>query len=235
MTPGFQSSFIPKEPETGEVFKKKKAGLFGMVAVLLFASAIVLSIALFIYRGMLKSDITALQTELVLTEKSIDKKTINEMSQFSKRLRLTQSIILKHQVISGFLEALSNETVSSVYFTDFSYTNTAEDNISVAMRGKASGYAAVALQESVFKKNKNFKSVVFSNLTLADGGLVSFDLNIALDPKISVYSLETVPVSTPTSTSTATTTKSSTSIKDIDDELDNLSDLDDISSDLDNL
>src|SRR3989344_2636946 len=218
MTPGFQSSFIPKEPETGEVFKKKKAGIFGMVAVLLFISSIVLSIALFIYRGMLKSDITALQSELVLTEKSIDKKTINEMSQFSKRLRLTQSIILKHQVVSGFLETLSTDTVSSVYFTDFSYTNTNDDKLSVTLRGKASGYAAVALQESVFNKNKNFKSVIFSNLTLADGGLVSFDLSIVLDPKISVYSVQTVPVPTPAST-TSTTTKSSASIKDIDDEL----------------
>ena len=226
MTPGFQSSFIPKEPITEEIFRKKKAGIFGMVAVLLFISSIVLSIALFIYRGMLKSDITALQSELVLTEKSIDKKTINEMSQFSKRLRLTQSIILKHQVVSGFLETLSTDTVSSVYFTDFSYTNTNDDKLSVTLRGKASGYAAVALQESIFNKNKNFKSVVFSNLTLADGGLVSFDLNIVLDPKISVYSVETSSVSTSAST---------TSIKDIDDELDNLSDLDDISSDLDNL
>lgn len=188
MAPNFQSSFIPKEPVTEEVFKKKKAGIFGMLVVSLFISLLVITGALYAYKGIVKSDIENLQGELAEAEKNIDKKTINEMSDFNKKLSLVKSIVYKHQVISNFLEALASSTVSSVSFSEFDYTDMANGDLTVAIKGKASSYAGVALQENVFKQNKYFKSVTFSNLSLAESGRVSFSLAISVDPQISVYS-----------------------------------------------
>lgn len=188
MAPNFQSSFIPKEPITEEVFKKKKAGLFGVLAVSLFITSIIVSIAMYVYKGIVKGEIQNLQSQLAESEKNIDKKTIDEMSQFGKKLNAAKSIVFRHQVISNFLDTLASSTVSSVQFTDFSYSNLKEGSLSVTLKGKATSYASVALQENVFSKNKYFKSVLFSNLTLADKGLVSFDLAILVDPQISVYS-----------------------------------------------
>lgn len=188
MTPNFQSSFIPKEPVTEEVFRKKKAGVFGILVVSLFISLIIITGALYAYKGIVKSDIENLQGELAEAEKNIDKKTINEMSDFNKKLSLVKSIVYKHQVISNFLEALSSSTVSPVSFSEFDYTDMLNGNLNVAIKGKASSYADLALQENVFNQNKYFKSVTFSNLSLADKGRVSFDLVISVDPQISVYS-----------------------------------------------
>ncbi len=188
MASDFQSSFIPKDPITEEVFKKKKAGVLGVLAVSLFVTSIILSVAMYFYKGIIKSDIQNLQSQLAESEKNIDKKTINDMSQFGKKLDTAKSIVLRHQVISNFLEALSSSTVSSVQFIDFSYSNLKEGELTVNLKGKATSYAGVALQENVFSKNKYFKSILFSNLTLADKGLVSFDLAISVDPQISVYS-----------------------------------------------
>lgn len=187
MAPNFQSSFIPKESVTEEVFKKKKAGFLGVLAVSLFISSIVVSVAMYVYERTIKDDIQNLQLQLADAEKNIDKKTINEISQFNEKLVLAKTLVLKHQVVSGFLNTLASSTVSSVQFAGFNFGNLKDNQLSVSLRGKATSYASVALQENVFAKEKYFKSVVFSNLRLADNGMVSFELVIVVDPKIAAY------------------------------------------------
>lgn len=188
MVQNFQSSFIPKESPTEEVFKKKKVGMAGVLAISLFVSAIVVAGGLYFYKGIVKSDLKSLELELSEAEKNIDKKTINELDLFSKKLNVAKAIVTKHQVVSKFLENLASSTVSSVQFTNFNYDNLENGKLTVHLQGKATSYASVALQEEVFSKNEYFKSLAFSNLTLADKGLVSFDLAISVDAKISTYS-----------------------------------------------
>jgi hypothetical protein len=188
MAPNFQSSFIPKEPMTEEkVFGKKKAGIVGVLAVSLFVTSIIGSIGMYFYKSMVKSEIQGLESQLAEAEKTIDKKTINEMTQFGKKLEIVKSLVFKHQVVSNFLSTLSSTTVSTVQFNDFNYGDIKEGSLSVNLKGKAANYASVALQESVFAKTKYFKSVTFSNLSLTDKGLVSFDLFFSVDPQIAVY------------------------------------------------
>src|SRR3989339_431028 len=188
MAPNFQSSFIPKESVTEEVFKKKKAGILGVLVVSLFIFSIILSAGLYLYKGIIKSDIENLQLQLAEEEKNLDKETISKMSQFSKKLGVVRSIVIKHKVASNFLETLASSTVSSVQFINLSYDESKDGELLVRLNGTASDYASVALQEDVFSKVKYFKSTTFSNLGLGNGGSVSFDLDIAVDPKISVYS-----------------------------------------------
>jgi len=188
MAPNFQSSFIPKEPVTEKVFKKKKTGIVGVLVVSLFITSIVVSVALYVYKGIVKNDIQNLESQLADAEEKIDKKTINEMTQFGKKLEIVKSIVTRHQVISNFLVSLASSTVSAVQFTDFNYGAIKEGGLSVTLHGKAANYSSIALQEDVFLRNKHFKSVVFSELTLADKGLVAFDLAISVDPQISIYS-----------------------------------------------
>lgn len=188
MAPEFHSSFIPKGPApTGEVFEKKKTSMLGVLAVLLFIVSIVAYGGLFAYKSIINNDIQNLQSQLADAEKSVDKGTINQMSQFSKKLSIAKAIVFKHQIISRFLTSLASSTVSSVQFTDFNYGNLEEGKLDVKLQGKASDYASVALQEDVLSKNQYFKSVAFSNLALSDKGLVSFNLAISVDPQISTY------------------------------------------------
>jgi len=188
MAPNFQSSFIPKESVTEEVFKKKNAGMLGILVVSLFVFSIILSAGLYFYKGIIKSDIENLQLQLAEEEKNLDKETISKMSQFSKKLEVVKSIVLKHKVASNFLETLASSTVSSVQFVDLTYSEAKNGDLVVTLSGNATDYASVALQEDVFSKVKYFKSTIFSNLGLGKEGSVSFNLEITVDPKISVYS-----------------------------------------------
>lgn len=187
MAPGFQSSFIPKEPITPDVFKKKKAGILGIVAVSTFISTIIIAGALTFYKSIVKNDIENLRAELAQAEQSIDKKTIKEMLDFSRKLSIAKSIVTKHQVVSGFMQSLASSTVATVTFNDFSYNALTPNGLNVTLKGKTNSYASVALQESVFLKNKYWKSVSISNLTLGDKGTVNFDVAVSVDPQIALY------------------------------------------------
>lgn len=230
MASDFQSSFIPKEPVTEEVFKKKKAGILGVIGVSLFISSLVAYGAMFAYKSIIKSDIKTLQFDLAESEKNIDKKTIKEMSDFSKKLNLIRSIVDKHKISSAFLATLASSTVNQVQFDQFSYNETADGSLSVSMRGSAASYASVALQENVFSKNEYFRSVSFSNLTLAEKGFVSFDVDIIVDPKISIYSppVPQTPISTVTEQDDET-------VENVTAELNDTSELEKLETDLGNL
>ncbi|KKP56482.1 MAG: hypothetical protein UR80_C0018G0008 [Parcubacteria group bacterium GW2011_GWB1_35_5] len=221
MASNFQSSFIPKGSTTEEVFKNKKTGIAGILAVSLFVVSIVAAGGTYFYKGMIKNDIQNLQSQLMEAEKNIDKKTINEMDQFSKKLDLVKSIVFKHQVVSNFLDELAASTVGSVHFIDLSYGNIENGNLSVVLKGESSSYAAIALQEDIFLKNENFNSVSFSNLSLAEKGFISFDLNILVNPQLSIYS---VPVSDIENTEDfgLENTEIDAGIVDIENEIDNI-------------
>ncbi|OHA94108.1 MAG: hypothetical protein A3E02_01215 [Candidatus Zambryskibacteria bacterium RIFCSPHIGHO2_12_FULL_38_34] len=188
MAPNFQSSFIPKNPTTERVFQKKKTGMVGVLVVSLFVISIIASIGLFIYSGIVKNDIQSLGSQIIEAEKNADKESINQMSQFSNKLSAVKIIVNRHRVISNFLNAFASSVVNTVQFTSFNYGNLTGSELAVNLKGKATGYSSIALQEDVFSHNKNFKSMTFSNLTLAEGGMVSFDLEILVDPQIATYS-----------------------------------------------
>jgi hypothetical protein len=171
MATGFQSSFIPKSTPTEEVFKKEKTSIFGVLMVAVFGLVIILSIGLFFYKGFLKSDIAELQSQLDTSLKNIDQKSISEMSQYSKKLGFIKALVLKHQVVSGFLSSLASSTVSTVSFSEFTYNNLTNNGLVVTMRGRANSYGGVALQESVFAKNKYWKSVSCSQALRRAGSL----------------------------------------------------------------
>jgi cell division protein FtsL len=190
MAPGFQSSFIPKGPDTQQVFQKKKAGVLGVLIVSLFVFILILSVGMVFYKNMVKTDIENLKSQLATAGQSIDKKSIDEMARYSQKLSIVKSIVLKHQVISGFLNSLASSTISTVSFSEFNYDGLSSGGITVRMRGSANSYGSIALQENVFSKNKYWNSTKFSNLALGNKGTVNFEVEVSVDPEIVVYSPE---------------------------------------------
>jgi hypothetical protein len=188
MAPNFQSSFIPKSPMTEEkVFQKKKTGILGIFAVLLLIISIAGSVGMYIYKGMIQSNITSLESQMASAEKSIDQKSIKDMAAFSKKLETMKTLVNNHEVIAGFLNSLSSSTVATIQFTGLSYTQDKNSSLKISLKGKATSYASIALQEDVFSRDKNFTDVNFTNLNLTDDGTVSFDLTMLVSEKIAVY------------------------------------------------
>ena len=186
MNQGFQSSFIPKGVAGEESAKKKTTSVAEMLAISIFVLTVLASAGLFVYKSMLKSGIEDSRIQLANAGQTIDKVKIEEMSSFSRKMGLINSIVDKHQVISGFISSLASSTIRTVYFNDFDY-NIVQGELNVDMQGSADSYGAVALQEDLFKKNKYWKDVTFSNLNLAEKGRVSFKVSVSVDPEIVTY------------------------------------------------
>lgn len=206
-----------------EVFKKKKAGIFGVVAFSIFITIIVVTIGMFVYKRILKSEISNLKSELAEKQATIDQKSIKEMLSFNRKLKAVKSLVDKHKIVSSVFSTISSSTVSTVQFTDFGYRYNTDNDIEVSMHGKAVDYASVALQEDVLVKTKSIKSVSFSNLGLSDKGTVSFGLVVVISPEIGIYSPRIVQ----DNPSNNNKISSSTAVSSIDDlsDLDNFYDL----------
>ena len=220
MPQNFQSSFIPKGNLGDSKPDKKQNSFFGFLMFLIFLGSIVSAIGVYFYKTSLKSDIESMKVQLVEAGKSIDQKSIDDLVDFSDKLGVVRTILLKHQVVSGFMNSLASSTVKTVYFKDFKYDSLTPTSLTVSLRGVADSYGAIALQQDILSKNQYWKSVDVTNLKLTSDGGVEFGMDIKVDPKIVAYN----PYIPPSSTSTATTTGASVS------ELDqfNVSDLDNL-------
>ncbi len=200
----FQPSFIPKGNGGGvipdQVNQKKKSGLIGMLAVVLFVTVLLITVGLFVYNWSLSSSVESLKAEIALAESNIDIASLDKMAAFSNKLSVARGVVTKHRVVSNFLTLLKNNTVKSITFDHFSYHLMDDGQIVILLSGRASDYGSLALQESVLAKLKEVKSTEFSNLSISDKGAVGFNLSISIDPSSAIYappeSVSTVKTST---------------------------------------
>lgn len=190
MAANFQSSFIPKETIPGKSGGVSDKSIINFLGVLLLILSILASVGLFVYKGMLSSELEELKSNLALAESSIDKKAVDEIITFNKKLNLIRGVLEKHQASSNFLTVLSSSTVSGVSFDEFRYNYLNTGGLEVNLRGKASNYSTLALQEDVLSGVKEIKSAKFSNLTASDKNLIGFELALSLDPVVSIYNPE---------------------------------------------
>jgi len=190
MEQNFQTSFIPKKPIIKEnaVYAKRISPWF-ILALLILFFVILVTGALYFYRGVVKKNITSMETSLSLAKNRFEPSKIAELQVLDKRLRASNEILSKHITITPIFKALEQMTMKSVRYTKFSYQLTGDDSsmVEVKMSGEAIGYSSIALQSDLFAKNKSLIDPVFSNLTLDSNGNVLFDLDFRVDPSLVNY------------------------------------------------
>lgn len=212
MEPKFQSSFIPKgpigTPATFSSTNQSKGGLVGFIAIILFVLAVAASLGVFAYNFYLTSSIAKMGTNLEAARATLEPESIKEITRLNSRIVSTQELVSNHTVLSPLFDFLESSTVRTVRFNEFTYSS-GEKGLTLAMKGQARGYTAVALQADIFSKSQYIKNPVFSDLSLDTNGNVIFSFKATLDPSIISYKKQleglngsSVPVQTSVSTST---------------------------------
>ncbi len=184
MEPNFQTSFIPKKPIVAERAKTVRSiGFFTIISILILFAVLVGAGALYFYKGVVKTNITKMEDNLILARSRFEPSKLTELQVLDKRLRASSEILANHIAITPVFEALSLITMKTVRFTKFSYalSDDKDAKVNIKMSGIAVGYRSVALQSDLFAKNKNLIQPVFSNLTLDNSGNVLFDLDFSVD------------------------------------------------------
>lgn len=201
MEPNFQTSFIPKKPIVQERSAPiRSIGFFSIISIFILFTILLVSLAFYFYKGILKKDITQMENSLNLAKNRFEPSKIIEFQLLDKRLRASSEILSRHVAITPIFQALSLITMKTVRYTKFGYDlesalssqggDRKNTKVFIKMSGVAVGYRSVALQSDLFSTKdigKNFIEPVFSNLMLDDKGNVIFDLEFSVDPSFVDY------------------------------------------------
>lgn len=225
MEPKFQSSFIPKGPIASSASPtspkiKRPTSILGLVSTVIFSLSVLSAVFVFGYKFYLEYSIKAMAAELEAAKASIEEETVKEIVRLNNRILATESLIDSHMVLSPLLFYLEASTLRNVRFTGFAYS-LKEGQPVLIMKGEARGYAALAQQAEVFKRNNDFKNPIFSDLSLDDKGNVVFQFTTEINRNFLSYSREVErlpatnnqrpPTNTATTTGATTTPSQATS------------------------
>ena len=178
-----QTSFIPRQPlvENGAKKAPKSASIFSIVGWFIFIVAVLASVGVFAYEQYLTKSIDSKNIELNNDIKSFDTATVDHFVQLDSRFQAANILLQNHLAASTLLDLIANNTIQSVQFTDFKYTDDDSGKLTLALSGKAPSFASVALQSDTFSSQPYLQNQVFSNLGLDQDGGVLFKFTASVD------------------------------------------------------
>ena len=188
----FKTTFIPKKnlsssrakPAESKKSKAQKS-LFGILALLLFVTAVVSTAGVFLYKIRLASVINSRIESINLAEKAFEPSLILELKKLDIRLQAGTNLLNNHVAISDFLTSLGESTLPGVSFSDLTFSGGEENQ--VTMSGLARGYLQIAQQSDIFEDNQYIQNHIFSDFTANDTGRVGFSLEFTLDPELLLF------------------------------------------------
>jgi len=182
----FQTSFIPKRPivtsSEAPIKVKHPLNLISLICTFIFIVSVLAAGGVFAYEKYLTDKIATMNTELVAAKNSIQSDLINQFIRLDTRITTAQGLLKGHIAASLLFDALQNQTVRNVQFTDLSYASGQGGSYTVSMRGIASSYNAITYQSGLFENDKYILSPTFSDMDLDAKGNVSFSLKAGIDP-----------------------------------------------------
>lgn len=194
------TSFIPKRPieeartrTTGPEF----GGLFTLVSSILLVGSIVLAAGAFFYERYLIGAIATQGQNLARAEAAFEPQLLSDLSRLNSRLGESKRLLGGHVALTPFFELLERTTLESVSFQSLDFTSNS-GKFTIAMRGQARSFGALALQSDVFSKTKQIKNALFSGLNLDQTGNVVFELTADVDPSLVLYRNNATNAPTPT-------------------------------------
>jgi hypothetical protein len=187
----FKTTFIPKrnlanvkQPESNA--SKNRRSIIGILALLLFITAIVSTAGVFLYKVQLAAVLNSRIESINRAEKAFEPSVILDLKKLDIRLRAGTVLLDQHVAISDFLISLGESTLPEVSFSDFSF-DYSEEGSSVNINGEAQGYLQIAQQSDIFEDNEYIQNPIFSDFSLTDTGRVTFGLEFTINPELIAF------------------------------------------------
>ncbi len=190
MDPQVSASFIPKKPlAEARGNRRGGGGLFFLLALLIFIASLIAAGGSFLYGRYLNVSLDAKKASLVKYQQAYDLPTIQTLIRFDTRIIEARRILATHLAPSAIFAFLSEQTLEKVQFTDFDYSIDASDRTAeIHMAGMADSFATIALQSDQLGGSKLLKDIIFSNISIQEGGKVAFSLSAKVDTALILYS-----------------------------------------------
>lgn len=190
MEPQFRTSFVPKKPvQTGKPKPPRgpRLGVLFVLTLIVFLVSITLTVGVFLYQQYLESSIARKEQTLEEKRALFEPALIRELSRLDTRLEQAEALLNQHVALTRLFDFLEGNTLQNVQFQSFRYDILSDGNISLAMDGQATSFAAVALQSDVFGDSEVIRSPVFEGLNVGEAGNVVFNVSAFVDTRQVLY------------------------------------------------
>ncbi|MFC1720702.1 hypothetical protein ACFLY0_00690 [Patescibacteria group bacterium] len=184
-----QQSFVPKKPITAQrKVKKASGGLFFGISLIIFILAAGSAGSVYFYELYLEKKVENMRTSLERAKEAFEPSLILELKNLDARIKSAENILNNHIAFSEFFTLLEKDTLKTVRFNNFDYSVDGTGEINIRLSGEAKSYSSVALQSDIFGESKFIKNPIFSDLSLDDGGNVTFNVTADVDQELVLYS-----------------------------------------------
>jgi len=183
-------SFIPQKTFEPAFYKRRGPGIIIVFSFLLFFISISAYGALFLYKNSLDKEIGVLTDSLERAKAAFELPLINEINQTSEKIDYSKKLLEQHVSLAPIFDFLGQNTLKDARFKSFKYSIAKNENPTVSLEGLAKDYSTIAVQEDIFEKDKNIKSVLFSGLGLGEKGIINFSVKLTFDPSMLIYKIE---------------------------------------------
>ncbi len=197
-------SFVSRRTAASEVAGARHArvGVFFALSAGVFALSLLAAGGAFAYQKILAARVAKMNDDLVAVRVAFEPAFIEELRRMDVRLAAAREITSGHRAVSPVFALLERDTLATVRFTKFSFSEVQEEGLRVVLEGEAASFNAVALQSDAFSKNGTFLNPVFSDFAVDKSGTVHFSFVATLAPEFALYrshlaSAKTPPAQTP--------------------------------------
>lgn len=187
MDPQVPTSFIPKAA-LQQSQRGGGMGLFFLLALFIFIASLFAAGAAFAFEGILKGQIAQSDDSLRRAEGAFDASSIQDLLRMDSRINQAQTLLGSHVSPSAVFTFLSGITLERVQYDSFAFQFQPDGSGSLVLSGVADSFSSVALQSDQFSASKGLKDVIFSGISVGDGGKVSFTVNATVDRSMLLYS-----------------------------------------------
>ncbi len=191
----FQTSFIPKKPETDNKTMRSHMGILLFISIIIFLISLGIGAFVFLQKQYLIKTIATDQDNIAKNQGSFDTPTIDSIVELNGRIEVAKGLLASHTSISPVFNFLNQATLKNVRFKDFSFSGSTLDSngqktVGIKMNGVAKDFETVASQADEFG-DQVWRNIIrgtkVSNLSLNSDGSVSFVLSATVVPDILLY------------------------------------------------
>ncbi len=187
MDPNVQGSFIPKQALNRAQSRGGGLGLFFLASILVFVMSLIAAGGAFAYQGVLNKQIADKDVSLQKAEGAFDATAIDDLLRMDTRLTQAKLLLDKHVSTSGIFTLLSQITLEKVQILGMNLTMNTDGSGKLSANGVGDSFSTVALQSDAFGSSKFLRDVIFSGVSVGEGGKVSFNVSATVDPSVLLY------------------------------------------------
>lgn len=165
-----------------ERMSREPVGTPGWSGGLIFFSATVLLLSLFVYAGLeygykpkLTQDIADLDIQIKNFSQKVTVEDQEKITSFYSQLSNAKKLLENHIVVSPVFNWIQNVTNNNVYYTKFALT---VDNRQLALGGAARSMADVTNQVALFQRQPNVEKVGLGSVGVDQTGSWKFDMTL---------------------------------------------------------